>query len=467
VVAIELTEPHPPKLVLIAMTPTRAVFWQQKLIGGVMRAFFCGLALVLVAGCVNIYGQPPQSSPTAKQAGDANITPNGVIGEVRSIDAAARQMVVKTDAGALVTVNLNDKTAYKRLAPGEKTLTNATSITFADVGEGDRVWARGKVAEDHKSVPALAVIVMTKADIAKKQEADRAEWRRRGILGVVSTVKSDTKEITISTTTPAGTQPIIIPVTDKVDLRRYAPDSIKFSDAKSSSLTELQVGDQLRALGEKSADGTHFTPEKIVTGSFRTVAGTVTAIDAAAGEIKINDLQTKKPLTVVIKSDSVLRKFEMGGGMMGGGMTGAGRGPGGGQGGGGGQAAPAQGGKPPQGSAPEGNKQPQPAGGAPGGAGSGPGGQGGGPRPGGRNFNIQDMLDRMPTIAIADLKVGDTIIVSSTKGADPSRLTAISLVNGADTLLTMLAPRPAQGAQGPPNPAAGLGTGVTFGIGLP
>jgi hypothetical protein len=443
------------------MKPTRAVFWHQKIIGGVMRALFCGLALVLVAGCVvNVYSQTPQSSPAGAQAGDANITPNGVIGEVRSIDAAARQMIVKTDAGSLVTVKLGDKTAYLRLAPGEKTLTNATKITFADVGEGDRVWARGKVADDRKSVPALAVVVMTKADIAKKQEADRAEWRRRGILGVVSTVKADTKEITISTTTPAGTQPVVIPVTDKVDLRRYAPDSIKFSDAKTSSLGELQVGDQLRALGEKSADGTHFTPEKIVTGSFRTVAGTVTAIDAAAGEIKINDLQTKKALTVVIKNDSVLRKFEMGGGM----MMGGGRGPGaGGQ--GGEQSAAAQGAKPGQAGAPV-NKQPQAPGGA-GGAGGGPGGPGGGPRPGGRNFNIQDMLDRMPTIAIGDLKVGDTIIVSSTKGADPSRLTAISLVNGADTLLAMLAPRPAQGAQGPPNPAAGLGTGVTFGIGLP
>jgi len=80
--------------------------------------------------------------------------------------------------------------------------------------------------------------------------------------------------------------------------------------------------------------------------------------------------------------------------------------------------------------------------------------------------NINDMLERLPTIAIADLKVGDTIIVSSTQGVDPARLTAISLVSGADTLLTMLAPRPAAGQA--PNPAAGLGGGgISFGIGLP
>jgi hypothetical protein len=75
------------------------------------------------------------------------------------------------------------------------------------------------------------------------------------------------------------------------------------------------------------------------------------------------------------------------------------------------------------------------------------------------------MLDRLPVITAAQLKAGDIIIVSSTKGADPSRLTAITLISGADTLLTMLAPRPAGG--GVPNPAAGLGSGVTFGIGLP
>jgi hypothetical protein len=81
--------------------------------------------------------------------------------------------------------------------------------------------------------------------------------------------------------------------------------------------------------------------------------------------------------------------------------------------------------------------------------------------------NLQDMLDRLPTISAADVKTGDTIIVSSTKGADPSRLTAITLISGADTLLAIMAPRPQAGAAQAPNPAAGLGSGVTFGIGLP
>jgi hypothetical protein len=411
-----------------------------------MRAFSfaaaIGLITVLTAGLATVAQTP------AAQGGDPSITAKYALGEVKTIDAAAKQLTIKTDAGSMVVVSLSDKTTYKRLAPGEQSLTNATDVTFADLGEGDRVMARGNVAEDRKSVPAAMVVVMTKGDLAKKQEAERLEWRRRGILGVITALKPETNEITISNRTMAGTQSVVIPVSDKTEMRRYAPDSIKFGDAKPSKFNELKVGDQLRALGDRTADPLRFNPQKVVTGSFRTVGGVVTAVDPATGEIKINELEKKHPLTIVVKHDAVLRKFppasEMAG-MMGG----FGRGPGGP---GAGGAAPA-----PQGG------QAQPAAKPPGGGGPGAGGPGGG-RPG---FNINDMLERLPTISIADVKVGDTIIVSSTQGVDPTRLTAISLVSGADTLLTMLAPRPQPG-QATPNPAGGLGgSGISFGIGLP
>ena len=172
----------------------------------------------------------------------------------------------------------------------------------------------------------------------------------------------------------------------------------------------------------------------MVTGSFRTVGGVVSAVNPATGEIQIKELEKKTPLTIVIKQDAVLRRFPAEG-MMGG----MGR-PGGGA------------------SVPPVVAALARAGGA-----QRPGGGPGGPRPG---FNINDMLERLPTISIADVKVGDTIIVSSTQGADPTLLTAISLISGADTLLAMLAPRPAAGQA--PNPAAGLdGSGISFGIGLP
>src|SRR5215207_6442837 len=266
------------------------------------------------------------------QGADPNITAKHAIGEVKKIDPAAKQLTIKTDAGSVVTVSLTDKTTYKRLAPGEQSLTNATDIAATDVSEGDRVWARGTVSEDRKSVPALMVVVMTKGDLAKKQDAERAEWRRRGILGVITALKPDTSEITISSRALAGMQTVVIPVSDKTELRRYAPDSINFGDAKPSNFSELKVGDQLRALGERTEDPLRFNPQKIVTGSFRTVGGVVTAVDAATGEIKINELEKKKPLTIVIKQDAVLRRFPPAsevGAMMGGRGSGGPGGPGG------------------------------------------------------------------------------------------------------------------------------------------
>ena len=414
-----------------------------------MKAPFFAIALVLVGVLAGSSAQAQTtpspaatSSPASAPAGDPSISPNRALGEVKVIDAAAKQLIIKTDAGSLVTVVLSDATSYMRVAPGETTLTNATKITFADVAEGDRVLALGKVSNDQKLVPARTLVVMTKADIAKKQEAERAEWKKRGVLGIITALKPETKEITITSRTMAGPQALTIPVSDKVELRRYAPDSIKFADAKEAKFEELKVGDQLRALGQRNPEGTAFTAEKVVTGSFKTVGGVITAIDPATGEIKINDLQTKQPLTIVVKHDAVLRKFppanEMGGMMMGR--------PGGGAGG-----------------------QTPPGGGQAGGQGAGPGaGQGAGQGGGRGGMNMQDMLERLPTIAITDVKVGDTIIVSSTKGADPTRLTAISLISGADRLLNMLAARQQQsGGPATPNPSAGLGSGIQFGIGLP
>jgi len=80
--------------------------------------------------------------------------------------------------------------------------------------------------------------------------------------------------------------------------------------------------------------------------------------------------------------------------------------------------------------------------------------------------DFQDMLERMPAVALTEIKAGDVIAVSSTMGADPSRLTAITLVTGVDAILTAM--------QGPGsarrtvNLSTGLPSGVLdFGIGQP
>jgi co-chaperonin GroES (HSP10) len=417
--------------------------------------FVFALVTIVVLQTAHAFGQTTPAA-TGQSKADTGITPNGVIGEVLSVDPTALTMTVKTDAGTVVNVTLSSNTSYMRLPPGEKTLDKATKIALADVGVGDRVFARGKTSGDQKTVPARILIVMTKADIAQKQEHDRAEWRRRGILGVITALNPETKEITITSRTRGeGAHPVVVKAAaDTIRFRRYAPDTIKFSDARPSSFAELKVGDQLRALGEKSADGAQFTPEEIVTGTFRTVGGTVAAVNTQTNEIIINDLLTKQPITIVVRPDTTLRSFpaEMAA-MMGQRMQAGG-------GGGGPQGDGSNGGRRRQGGA---------EGGGAGGGGGGP--QGGGadrPRRGG-GFDFQEVLERLPTITVNELKKGDTIIVSSTTGVAPSRVTAIALISGVDVLLNrMQAQQQQQGARTGPNTGAPApGPDINFGIGLP
>ena len=416
---------------------------------------FAFAALACTTGAHGTFGQTPAAGGQTNPA----ISPNRVLGDVTAIDPAALNITLKVDgSSAPVNVVLNAATVYYRVnsdalaraAKGTITPADMTKISLADVGVGNRLVVLGKVSDDQKTVPARVVIVATKEDIAQKHELDRAEWQRRGILGTVTAVNPATKEITVSAATPEGMKPMVVEAAgEKVLFRRYAPDSVKFADAKSSSFAEVKIGDRLRALGEKSADGARFTPEEIVSGSFRQLVGTVTAVDAAANQIKIKT-QDNKALTIIVNSDSNLRRLPpmmaqfmaqraAGGGANGGGRPGGAGGP------------------------------PQTAGGAPGAEGARGGGGGGGHRRmggGGRGFDPQEMLERMPQTTLAELKPGDMIVVSSTAGADPTRLTAIALVAGIDAIINAM---PA--ATSRPNIGGGqdlgLPGGIDLGIGLP
>jgi hypothetical protein len=405
------------------------------------------LALALSAGALGVGAQ----------------SGNNVLGDVVAVDAAAKQIFVKSDAGAVVIVTVADSTRIVKNPPGETKLDKSTPYTLAEIAAGDRILALGKLSEDGKTLAGPRVVVINaKAEVEKKREAERAEWQARGVVGVVSAVNAETKEITINTRTPEGPKPVVINAGGtNVKLRRYAPDSIKFADAKPSAFEEVKAGDQLRAKGEKSADGAKFTPEEVVTGSFRTTLGTVKAVDTAKNEITIEQ-QDKKTLTVVVRPDSVLKQFpaDLAAMMMGGGAGGPGGAPGAGgaapAGGatpaGGGQRVVVQGGPPPAGGA-------APAAGGQGAPGAG------GPRR--MMMDPQQMLERLPPVTLAELKPGQMIVVSSTVGADPTRVTAIQLVSNVEPIIAMMSRRPGgAGGAGGGMSAMGGGGGMNFGFGI-
>jgi hypothetical protein len=211
-----------------------------------MKSYFCTLSLLLLAGA---YGQTPASR---------------AIGSVTAVDAGSKQITLKTDSGENVAVTLQDRTVYYRVGL-DLDMKKATKISLSDITAGDRVAARGALSEDKKTLSATSIVVMSQADVAKKHEAEEADWKSRGVSGVITAINPDSKEVTISVRTREGQKPFIIGASGGVDMRRYAPDSIRFSDAKPSTFADLKVGDQMRVLGNKNEDGTRITPEYLVS----------------------------------------------------------------------------------------------------------------------------------------------------------------------------------------------------------
>jgi hypothetical protein len=391
------------------------VFWNKFvpkrafLIAAICMSFSLGCAALSPAAQVQAGQQPPTQTPAAARP----------VGTIRSI--SGNTITLTTDAGSDVTILVPDATKLFRIAPGQKDLKDAATIQLLDVQPGDRILVRGKLADDGKSILAASVVAMTKTDIAEKQSRDREEWQRRGTGGLVSSVNAAGSTVTISLPAVGEKKTVAIHLSKNTVLRRYAPDSVKFDDAKPAPLDQIKPGDQLRARGTRTADGAELTADEIVSGTFRNIAGTISAIDASAGTLTIQDLVSKKPCTVRITAESQLRnlpppmaqRIAMR-------LKGTSS-----------EAQPSASAAAPAANAGQTTK---PNGPPPGGWGSG--GAGGMGRPGGSGAaDLQQAISRMPAATLADLQKGEAVMVVATEGGPNGVSTVITLLGGVEPIL--------------------------------
>jgi len=314
-------------------------------------------------------------------------------------------ITLTSDAGASTEVRVDDSTRIVRVAPGQKDLKDAVPLQLKDLQVADRMLVRGKLADDGKSMVAISVIVIKEEDIAARQQREMQDWQKRGVGGLVTAVDAGNGTVTISI---VGKTLAVHTSKDTV-VRRYSPDSVKFDDAQQSAIGEVKAGDQLRARGAKSEDGGEMTAEEIVFGSFRNIAGTVISADVTNHSLSIQDLLTKKPVTLKITGDSQLRSLpptvaqriamRLKGGTPGAGQSGG----------------------------------PNPPAEAKASAEHAPGA--GGARSGG-SPDFQQMLNRMPAVALSDLQKGNAVIVVATEGTAGSQPSAITLLTGVEPILT-------------------------------
>ena len=327
------------------------------------------------------------------------------IGTIKTI--SGRSIVLASDAGPVFNILVEDGAKVLRIEPGAKDLKNASPITLQDLLAGDRILVLGKISAEGDSVNATTVIAMKKADVASKQEHDRQEWQRHAVGGLVSAVDPGSQTITISLQSFAGPKTVAVQVSKDTIVRRYAPDSVKFDDAKLSSLDDIKPGDQVRARGTRSADGTALAADEIVSGAFQNIAGIISSVDASTNTLTISDLISKKPVTVKVTSESQLRKLPPQMAQL---MAMRLKGP---------AANPANGtGATPPAAAQSSNGAPS----------------GGGAR-GGGGGDMQQILSRVPPASLSDVQKGDAVMIVSTEGTVSGSATVITLVAGVEPIL--------------------------------
>ena len=315
---------------------------------------------------------------------------NAVLGAVAGFNVNSHELRIQPDNGSAVAVKFGPETEVLRIPPGEHDLTKAQPAKVTDIVAGDRVMA----SFVEGMVEARRLVLISAVEISKRNETERMDWQTRGVWGVVTAM--DSSRITLRTF--QGGQTATVTVRDSTKFRRYAPDSVKFADAKASRLSEIAKGDQVRARGEKSPGGLEVAAEEVVFGTFGTKAGTVTMIDPRAGEVTIDDLVTKRPMTIRVAADSLVKSMGEMGGRHGG---------------------------------PEFNPFGGPAG-------------------------MAQMLDQLRAAKIGDLKAGDPVVVVSTAGANHDRVTAILLLTNAGFLFPMMQMALGGGAQSVDSMHAGI-----------
>ena len=328
------------------------------------------LLIYLIAAAVSpatLYAQSPAASVPAKPT-------EHFVGTVTTIDPSFKSLAVKEDkTGTEYSVSLENTKTFLKIAPGSNDLKTASRFNPSDLNTGDRVSIRGyKMDGIANGVAAASVLLMSARDLQVARQTEMEAWQH-STAGVVNAVDTATKQLKVTVRTAAGPKVVAVDGTN-ARFTRYTPSSLKGPAA--SQLSEIQPGDQVRVIGASNQDGSIITAQKVYSGTFRTVAGTVASISPDGKEITINNRQTKQPVQFAVTSESAIRKL------------------------------------PPQMAMSLAH-----------------------PSAPAVSNDLSQQLERVPKISITDLKQGDAVIATGGTGAGSSSFTATNIIAGVEPLL--------------------------------
>ncbi len=336
----------------------------------------------------------PAASALAQNAAPAASPAQRILGSVTAISADSVTVHQEGPGGADTVVAITPQTHLLKTVPGAKSLKDATPIQLTDLAVGDRVLIRPGPGSDPAHPSAAILVAMKQGDISQAHEQQTADWQRNGVAGIVQAADSASGTITLRP--QPGAPPTTIQTSATTDIRRYAPDSTAFADTRKSALADIHPGDQLRARGTKDAANTSVDASEVVAGSFQNIAGTVLSADAATGTLTLNDLATKKPVTLHLEATAQLRKL------------------------------------PPEAAERIAGRESHHEGASAGAAPAAPAAEEAHPR--NHAGDMASLLQHAPTITLADLKKGDAVMVVAS-GPGATQRVALTVVAGVEPLL--------------------------------
>ncbi len=332
----------------------------------------------------------PALAQNAAPAASAAPAPR-ILGSVTAISADSVTVHQEGPDGADTVVAITPQTRLLKTVPGAKSLKDATPIQLTDLAVGDRVLVRPGPGGDPTHPSAAILVAMKQGDISQAHEQQTADWQRNGVAGIVQA--ADPASGTITLRPQPGAAPTTIQTSAATDIRRYAPDSTAFADTRKSALADIHPGDQLRARGTKDASNSSVDASEVVAGSFQNIAGTVLSADAATATLTLNDLATKKPVTLHLEATAQLRKL------------------------------------PPEAAERIAGREARHEAGA---AAAAPAAEAAQPRS--HTGDMAGLLQHAPTITLADLKKGDAVMVVAS-GPGATQRVALTVVAGVEPLL--------------------------------
>ena len=379
------------------------------------------VAIVIIFAAFVLCAGTSTLCPSGSEARAQATTIAKSIGKIKTINGST--ITLSPTSGSDIAVTVQPNARILRLTPGEKDLKNATPLPLQDLQVGDTIRVRGAGSEDGKTISALEVIVITSSAVAAVTDQVRQDWQKRGVGGIVDSVDAATATIHISVPRTGAKREVAVQTSKNTVIRRYAADSARPENAKTATIAEIRAGDQLRARGNRNADGSKLDAEEIYVGFFPQFSGIVKSVDANAGTLSVQDLSSKKTLEVRVTPESRLHKVpaemahafatrlksmvpqSLGGAPT---STDAKESPS--------AAATAAGAAPPNGPMAQGNRA---------------GTMNGGGR------DLQQIIARLPSGSLQDLNLqkGDAVVILATEGASSTPKTVITLLSGVEPIL--------------------------------